>query len=131
MNQNHPYKQRSYFLALSYLAGWILVSLLQFKALTNFGIELYPASIDAIVSNLCLAGAAFIVVNNMRYYLPGKERYWYVVVLSLGLSAVWLMAIRGILWIFFQDNENYMQMLTQSLYIRYSLGFLLMAVLLW
>jgi sensor histidine kinase YesM len=136
LNQNHPYKQRSYFLALSYLTGWILVSLLQFKALTNFGIELYPASIDAIVSNLCLAGAAFIVVNNMRYYLPGKERYWYVVVLSLGLSAVWLMAIRGILWIFFQDNENYMQMLTQSLYIRYSLGFLLigcitMVSLLW
>lgn len=136
LNQNHPYKQRSYFLALSYLAGWILVSLLQFKALTNFGIEPYPASIDAIVSNLCLAGAAFIVVNNMRYYLPGKERYWYVVVLSLGLSAVWLMAIRGLLWIIFQDNENYMQMLTQSLYIRYSLGFLLigcitMVSLLW
>jgi sensor histidine kinase YesM len=125
LNQNHPYKQRSYFLALSYLAGWILVSLLQYKALTNFGIDFYTAIVDAIVSNLCLAGAAFIVVNNMRYYLPGKERYWYVVVLSLGLSAVWLIAIRGILWIFFQDNETYMQMLSQSLYIRYTLGFLL------
>lgn len=122
---NNTNKQRSYFFVLSYLAGWILVSLLQFKALTNFGIDIYTASVDAIVSNLCLAGAAFIVVNNMRYYLPGKERYWYVVVLSLGLSAVWLIAIRGILWIFFQDNENYMQMLSQSLYIRYSLGFLL------
>ena len=59
-----------------------------------------------------------------------------MVVLSLGLSAVWLMAIRGLLWIIFQDNENYMQMLTQSLYIRYSLGFLLigcitMVSLLW
>ena len=118
------------------MAGWGLVSLLQFKALSNLGIDIYPAIIDALVSNLCLAGAAFIVVNNMRYYLPGKERYWYVVVLSLGLSAVWLVAIRGILWIFFQDNNNYMQMLSQSLYIRYTLGFLLigcitMVSLLW
>ncbi|OYY05720.1 MAG: hypothetical protein B7Y15_07780 [Bacteroidetes bacterium 24-39-8] len=62
----------------------------------------------------------------MRYYLPGKEKYWYVVVLSLGLSAVWLITARGIIWLFLHDNESYMLMLSQSLFIRYAMAFLLL-----
>lgn len=86
----------------------------------------YSASVDAGFSYLCLAGAGLIVINNMRYYLPGKEKYWYVVVLSLGLSAVWLMVVRGILWLFLHENTTYMQMLSQSLFIRFSLSFLIL-----
>lgn len=108
------------------MAGWILFSLLQFKTLSNFGLDLITASIDTIISNLCLAGTGFIIVNNMRYYLPGKEKYWYVVVLSLGLSAVWLITARGIIWLFLHDNESYMLMLSQSLFIRYAMAFLLL-----
>ncbi len=108
------------------MAGWILFSFLQFKTLSNFGVDWYSASVDAGFSYLCLAGAGLIVINNMRYYLPGKEKYWYVVVLSLGLSAVWLMVVRGILWLFLHENTTYMQMLSQSLFIRFSLSFLIL-----
>jgi two-component system, LytTR family, sensor kinase len=119
-------QQVSNFFALSLVAGWILFSFLQFKTLGNFGLDTITALIDTSISNLCLAGAAFIIVNNMRYYLPGKEKYWYVIVLSLGLSAVWLVVVRGIIWLFLHDNAAYMLMLTQSLYIRYALAFLLL-----
>jgi len=135
--KNHQTKQQvSYLFASIFVAGWISFSFLQFKTLSNFGMDWYAASIDAGISNLCLASASLIVINNMRYYLPGKERYWYVVVISLGLSAVWLMVTRGILWLFLHENSNYMQMLSQSLYIRFSLTFLLigcitMVSLLW
>lgn len=123
--QQKTKQQVSYFFAASFVAGWIAFAFLQFKTLSNFGMDWYAASIDAGFSNLCLAGASLIVINNMRYYLPGKERYWYVVVISLGLAAVWLMVTRGLLWLFLHENSPYMQMLSQSLYIRFSLSFLL------
>lgn len=118
------------------MVGWILFSFLQFRTLSNFGVDWYSASIDAGISHLCLAGASLIVINNMRYYLPGKEKYWYVVVLSLALSGVWLVVVRSILWLVLHENSSYMQMLSQSLYIRFSLSFLLigcitMVSLLW
>jgi sensor histidine kinase YesM len=121
---------------MSFVVGWILFSFLQFKTLSNFGVDWYSASVDAAISHLCLAGASLIVINNMRYYLPGKERYWYVVVLSLGLSAVWLVVVRGLIWLFLHENSSYMQMLSQSLYLRFCLSFLLigcitMVSLLW
>ena len=128
MTLNNPTtkQQVSFFFASSFVAGWILFSFLQFKTLSNFGVDWYSASVDAGISYLCLAGAGLIVINNMRYYLPGKEKYWYVVVLSLGLSAVWLVFVRGILWLFLHENTTYMQMLSQSLYIRFSLSFLIL-----
>lgn len=72
----------------------------------------------------------------MRYYLPGKERYWYTFVLSLAMSGLWLLIVRIILWIWFKDNTAYQQFLSQTSNVRYAISFLLigcitMVSLLW
>ncbi len=72
----------------------------------------------------------------MRYYLPGKERYWYVFVMSLSLSGLWLLIVRVILWLWFRENTNYQQFLSQTSNVRYAISFLLigcitMVSLLW
>jgi len=61
----------------------------------------------------------------MRYYLPRQERYWYVLLVSLGLSGLWLLVLRVVLWFFFNSNQAYMSLLLQSSSLRFGLAFLM------
>lgn len=123
-------------LSISYVLGWSFFSLIQLKLLQDLGIQAGIAWIDSIVSALFLALICFMIINNMRYYLPGKERYWYVFILSLAMSGLWLLMIRSILWIWFKDNSSYQLFLSQTSNVRYAISFLLigcitMVSLLW
>lgn len=118
------------------MLGWSLFSLIQIKLLQDLGINASIAWVDAFVSSISLALISFLIINNMRYYLPGKERYWYVFVLSLALSGLWLLIVRTILWFWFKENTAYQQFLSQTSNVRYAISFLLigcitMVSLLW
>lgn len=91
--------------------------------LRNFGIAASRAVTDAIISNLLLEGACLLVINNMRYYLPKQEKYWYTLVITIALSSVWLLVMRVILWAIFKQDVAYMQSLSQTSYIRYAIAF--------
>jgi LytS/YehU family sensor histidine kinase len=80
---------------------------------------------DSLISNLLLAGICLLISNNMRYYLPKHEKYWYVLLLSLGLSALWLLTVRILLWFFYKNNGTYMAQLAQSSNVRYGIAFLM------
>jgi sensor histidine kinase YesM len=93
--------------------------------LLDFGINRSRALIDGIISNALLAGACLLVINNMRYYLPKREKYWYVIVISVALSALWLLLMRVILWALFKNDTVYMQSLVQTSIVRYAIAFLM------
>jgi LytS/YehU family sensor histidine kinase len=61
----------------------------------------------------------------MRYYLPKREKYWYVLVISIGLSLLWLLLVRVSLWALYKNDLIYMQSLAQSSYIRFAIAFLM------
>jgi two-component system, LytTR family, sensor kinase len=61
----------------------------------------------------------------MRYYLPQQEKYSYILVISLGLSGVWLLFIRVILWFFYRNDTMYMSLLLQSSSLRFAVAFLM------
>ena len=61
----------------------------------------------------------------MRYYLPKREKYWYVLVISIALSSLWLLVMRVALWALFKNDSLYMHSLAQSTYIRYAIAFLM------
>jgi LytS/YehU family sensor histidine kinase len=63
----------------------------------------------------------------MRYYLPKKEKYLYVLVMSFALSAIWLAISTMILKSIFKDNAPYLQFLQHTAVMRYAVGFLLIA----
>lgn len=123
-------------LSISYVLGWSFFTLFQIKLLQDLGINSSIAWVDACVSSLSLALISYLIINNMRYYFPGKERYWYVFVLSLAMSGLWLLIVRIILWIWFNENAVYQQFLSQTSNVRYAISFLLigcitMVSLLW
>jgi LytS/YehU family sensor histidine kinase len=82
---------------------------------------------DGLVSNILLAALCLFIISNMRYYLPKKEKYWYVLFMSFALSAVWLAFSRLILKIIFKHDEFYLLFLKQSLVLRYAMAFFIIA----
>jgi sensor histidine kinase YesM len=122
--------------SISFILGWSFFTLIQIKLLQDLGINASIAWVDACVSSISLALISYLIINNMRYYLPGKERYWYTFILSLALSGVWLLIVRVILWSWFKENTSYQQFLSQTSNVRYAISFLLigcitMVSLLW
>ena len=109
----------------SFIAWFGIWSMLQIMVLKDFGVAASTAIADAIVSNLWLEAACLLVINNMRYYLPKREKYWYVLVISIGLSSLWLLLIRVSLWALYKNDLLYMQSLAQSSYIRFAIAFLM------
>ena len=63
----------------------------------GFGLSLGIALSDSIVANTLVALSCGFISNNLQYYLPKKERYWYILFLSLGLSILITIACKGIL----------------------------------
>jgi sensor histidine kinase YesM len=106
------------------------------SVLKNYNLKSIEIVTDAAISNILLTGGCVLIFNNMRYYLPRKEKYWYVLTISVSLTGICYLLAKGLLWIIFQDNAHYIEALDQSAGIRFGILFLLigcmsMVSLLW
>ncbi len=63
----------------------------------------------------------------MKYYLPRGEKYWYVLVISLMVSFLWMLAQHAVLWTIFKEGDNYFSVIKNSWGIRFGAGFLLIS----
>lgn len=107
-------------------AWWFIWAELHAIILSNFGIPFKQAVVDSVVSNGLLALACLLISMNMKYYLPRKERFWYILIISFALSFVWFLLMGLVLGIFYKKDETYLSMLHNSLTLRYSVAFLML-----
>jgi two-component system LytT family sensor kinase len=84
-------------LLIVFVSWWLIWAFLQTILLMGFGLRLGIAVSDSLVANTLVALGCGFVSNNLQYYLPRKERYWYILFLSLGLSILITIACKGIL----------------------------------
>ena len=82
---------------LIFISWWLIWAFLQTLLLMGFGLKLGIALSDSLVANTLVALSCGFISNNMQYYLPKKERYWYILFISLGLSGIILLACKAIL----------------------------------
>lgn len=82
---------------LIFLAWWLIWICLQSVLLMGFGLSFGVSLSDSIVTNALVGLACGFVINNLRYYLPKKERYGYIVLISLALSGLILLICKAIL----------------------------------
>jgi LytS/YehU family sensor histidine kinase len=101
--------------------------LLQYIMLRQLSIDKLHAITDSLVSNILLASCSFFISNNMKYYLPRKEKYWYILVVSLMISFLWMLAQHAVLWAIFVEGDNYFSVIHNSWSIRFGAGFLLIS----
>src|SRR5580700_10217166 len=73
---------------LIFISWWAIWALLQTSVLTGFGLSTGIALSDSAFSNTIIALCCGFVSNNMQYYLPNKERYWYILFISIGLAVL-------------------------------------------
>lgn len=112
---------------IPFLSWWLVWTVVQVMVVNSYGNGYLQSFFDAILCNLLLAASCLLIINNMKFYLPQKERYWYVLIISVVLSGIWLLLIKYILGLVFRHNAHYLQFLGNSLYIRYVIGFLMIA----
>lgn len=109
----------------TFIIWWIVWSAMHILVMINFGFIPSVSIADSLISNGLLASACLLILNNMRYYLPKKEKYWYVLVISIALSSIWLFTVRIILWSVYKNDDVYMHSLSQSSNIRFGIAFLI------
>jgi len=111
------------------IISWTIISVVYSIILTsllkNFKLTNTEIIVDALINNLLLTGSCLLIFNNMRYYLPRREKYWYVLTISIGLSGICVLITSGLLWLIFKDDTHYTQSLSQSTGIRFGILFLL------
>ncbi|WP_298301720.1 histidine kinase [Hydrotalea sp.] len=105
---------------------WLVWIILQWNMLLIAGINPVIAITDSIAGNILLFACSWLVINNMRYYLPKKEKYWYIIVVSFVLSLAWAILVQFMLKHIFQNNAAYIQLLKTTLLLRFAFGFLMM-----
>ena len=108
-------------------AWWLVWAFIQYIMLKEIHVDDKHAIIDSVVSIGLLAALCFFISNNMKYYLPRKEKYWYLLIISLTLSGVWILLQHGALWVIFPEEDTYADIIHSSSGIRYAAGFLLIS----
>jgi two-component system, LytTR family, sensor kinase len=82
---------------LIFISWWAIRIFMQTSLLISFGLRANIALSDSLISNALLALSCAFLSNNMQYYLPKKERYWYILFISVSLSGIILLACKAIL----------------------------------
>ncbi|HWK07681.1 MAG TPA: histidine kinase [Puia sp.] len=114
---------------LIFISWWLIWALLQTMLLVGFDLPFGIALSDSLVSNTLLALACGFISNNLQYYLPKKERYWYILFVSLGLSGLILLACKGILVPLLSEktgDNSYALFFSRSWPVRFDIIFLQM-----
>jgi two-component system, LytTR family, sensor kinase len=120
-------KKEKLFLTIVCCVWWYIWSTLYISVLQDTGVKPLQAVVDGLISNTILALCCVLIINNMRYYLPKQERYWYILVISSALSALWLLLARLCLWSIFKNDVSYIDWLWHTAAVRFAYSFLMLS----
>jgi two-component system LytT family sensor kinase len=110
---------------ITFISWWLVWTGIQIMVISSYGATSVQSITDSILCNLLLAGSCLLITNNMKFYVPQKERYWYVLIMSVVLSSLWLFLVKTMLKMIFRSDADYLVFLDKSIYIRFVIGFLM------
>jgi len=112
---------------------WIVWACIQAWALAWSGFPVQTAVIDSLVSNGLLMGIGLAVRNMLRFYRPGRGKFFYIFAWNFFIAAIWVVAIKWALSQLITDPA-YLIFLNKSLPVRFFIAFLMtgwMALIHW
>ena len=115
---------------LIFVSWWVIWALMQVSLLIGFGLSTGTALADSVFSNTLIALCSGFISNNMQYYLPKKERYWYILFISMGISLLILIICKATLVPLLRGKTgemDYALFFSRSMAVRYNVTFLLVA----
>lgn len=109
-------------------AGWSLLWMsLQMFIVNKYLHNVPVAFADALISMSFIAAACLLIINNFRYYLPGGEQFWYIIVISLALGGITTGLSTFLLHLIFIKQAGYHSFVSESWLLRFALSVLLIA----
>lgn len=109
------------------LGWWITCFIVQAAVIYQPGYGICLTLADSFISNALLACCYMLIINNMRFYLPREEKYWYILVLSLVKGGICLLITKALLISLSCNNIPYEEFIRNSLGIRYAFNCLLIS----
>ncbi|GAA4781177.1 hypothetical protein GCM10023231_05710 [Olivibacter ginsenosidimutans] len=113
-------------IAISCVAVWIGTLIIQTGLLIWFNFNIRLVILDTLISATTITLACYIITNNLNYYQPRKERYFYVIIWGLCLAAIAL-AIDRYAIRYLVSDKSYLAFLDLSIPIRYCANGLIIA----
>ena len=92
---------------LYFIVSWVVWAVLYVGVLFRLGYDGKTAVLDSIVSNVLLAGASILVINNLRYYLPRRDQFLYLLLMCITVAGLWLVISRWILLLIFGPEASH------------------------
>ena len=105
-----------------FLVCWLVWALVHYSILYGWNIDWQASAIDALVSNLFLAGACLLIFNNLRFYRPKRYAALFLISLCLAVTGFWLLVTDFILTYLSPAQTDFIQ---ASRPVRFNIGFLL------
>jgi two-component system, LytTR family, sensor kinase len=93
-----------------------------------YGFKFKIAFTDAAVSTLFLMLAILLLINTLRFYLPKKDRFIHLAAWCIILTISIVFLNKWVITYFLRDEVEYIRFFEQSLIVRLSLYFLIIAV---
>jgi len=100
---------------------------MQFIILNELTTDSTNAIIDSILGTAGLSLICLFISNNMKYYLPRRERYWYILIVSTAGGAIWILLQKGIFSLILPDYDPYLQMIRDTWQIRFVASYLMIS----
>lgn len=109
----------------TFIIGFVVFLNLHRVILYNWlHMKILVAVSESVAHNALLFIAVAAIIQMLAYYRPVKNRYIYVALITTVLSLIWLTAVYYILKTCVGDDPSYMQWLSDSLPIRFVLGWM-------
>ncbi|HMF70088.1 MAG TPA: histidine kinase [Flavitalea sp.] len=105
-----------------FLICWTAWSLGHYAILYNWEMSWQNSAIDALVTNILLAGSCLLIFVNLRFYRPKKNAPLFLLGLCLSITALWLFVTGLVLGSLLPDQAAFIE---ASLPVRFNIGFLL------
>lgn len=103
---------------------WVICCLIRGAILISQGVTYTEAVVDCVITFGLLGASCMVIINNMRYYLPKQEKYWYILIISLAISFISLFLSKVLLKLIFAGDEHYIKVFEDSTGIRFGISFL-------
>jgi len=103
---------------------WLVWVTLYTLILQRLGYSWQISVTDSLISNGLLGLVSLAVANTIRYYQPSKNTAWKLIVWCLLLSSIWVFLAQWLLTFVFSSESIYLKNLSQSMPVRFSVGFL-------
>ena len=69
---------------------WIIWSAIHAWVLQEWGYSFEASWLDSATCNILLAGMSLLIITSLRYYLPRKESFTYLLLMCIGFALLWL-----------------------------------------